>query len=68
MKKIYSSLFFICFSFCLFFQSDFKVIVEGLKASDSATVSIQKGSEGKFSKIDQNSNDKAVEITFLSKY
>ena len=68
MKKIYSSLFFICFSFCLFSQSDFKVIVEGLKASDSATVSIQKGSESKFSKIVKNSNDKAVEITFSGDY
>ena len=55
------------FSFSsLFSQSDFKVIVKGLKAADSATVSIQKGSESKFSKIVKNSSDNDVEITLCS--
>ncbi|MDB0043200.1 thrombospondin type 3 repeat-containing protein [Flavobacteriaceae bacterium] len=64
MKKIliFLTLFFSFSS--LFSQSDFKVIVKGLKAADSATVSIQKGSESKFSKIVKNSSDNDVEITF----
>ena len=52
----------------LFSQTDFKVIVKGLKAVDSATVSIQKGSESKFSKIVKDSNDSDVEITFLLEF
>ena len=52
----------------LFSQTDFKVIVKGLKAVDSATVSIQKGSESKFSKIVKDSNDSDVEITFSGDY
>jgi hypothetical protein len=64
MQKLFLSLIFFFTASNLFSQSDFKVIVKGLKASDSATVSIQKGSESKFSKIAKNSNGNDVEILF----
>ena len=68
MKKLCLNLLFLFSLSFLSSQSDFKVIVKGLKAADSATVSIQKGSEYKFSKIVENSNNSDVEITFLGDY
>ena len=49
MYKYYSILTIILLSFfSSYSQSDFKVIVKGLKATDSASVSIQKGSKNLF--------------------
>ena len=62
MNKLISSLLFLFTISNLLSQSDFKVIVKGLKAVDSATVSVQRGSEFKFSKIVKDSDNGDVEV------
>ena len=68
MNKLISSLLFLFTISNLLSQSDFKVIVKGLKAVDSATVSVQRGSEFKFSKIVKDSNNGDVEVNFSGDY
>jgi hypothetical protein len=68
MKKIFLSLILLFTISNILSQNNFKVIVKGLKAADSATVSIQKGSEFKFSKIAKNSNNNDVEVLFSGDY
>ena len=65
MYKYYSILTIILLSFfSSYSQSDFKVIVKGLKATDSASVSIQKGSKNLFTKIVKDSNSEDVSVVF----
>ena len=52
------------FSFTIFGQNDFKVIVEGLKAGDSARVTIQKSSESLFKKWAKSEDGSNVELNF----
>ena len=52
------------FSFTIFGQNNFKVIVEGLKAGDSARVTLQKSSESLFKKWAKSVDGSNVELNF----
>ena len=63
MKNLSFLLFF--FTFCISYsQNDFKVIVEGLKVGDSATIILQKGSENLLKKFAKNIDGSNVELNF----
>ena len=63
-NKLLSLVFFFFFTGSLLSQ-DFKVIVEGLKAGDSAQVIMQKSSERLLKKYAKaNSDDESIELTF----
>ena len=52
------------FSLSIFGQNDFKVVVEGLKAGDSARVTLQKSSESLFKKWAKSEDGSSVELNF----
>ena len=62
-NRLLSLVFFFLFTGSLLSQ-DFKVIVEGLKAGDSARVTIQKSSESLFKKWAKSDDGSNVELNF----
>ena len=64
MKKILFLFLFSLFSTNVYSQNNFKVIVEGLKVGDSATIILQKGAENLLKKYAKKIDDSSVELNF----
>ena len=64
MKKILFLFLFSLFSINIYSQNNFKVIVEGLKVGDSATIILQKGAENLLKKYAKKIDDSSVELNF----
>ena len=64
MKKLILSLLFLFTFSNLLSQNNFKVIVEGLKVGDSATIILQKGAENLLKKYAKKIDDSSVELNF----
>ena len=64
MKKILFLFLFSLYSTNVYSQNNFKVIVEGLKVGDSATIILQKGAENLLKKYAKKIDDSSVELNF----
>jgi len=64
MKKLCLNLLFLFSLSFLSSQNNFKVIVEGLKVGDSATIILQKGAENLLKKYAKKTDDSSVELNF----
>ena len=64
MRKYFFSVLFLLAIFSLHSQNEFKVVVEGLKAGDSARVTLQKSNESLFKKLAKSTDGSDVVLNF----